>query len=405
MNHVAREIRQIVATTDVHSALGQAEGMLSHISDLRGHSLIADCGDFFEGAGYYQLGKGSLEREILTRLYDVLVPGNHGWPHYFEDDLHPITICANAVSEADGRPLFKRVRIVPVRGLRVAVTAVIGPQAFNVIPADQRAGHRVTDPATALREVMLAHHHLADSWIVLSHSGLAEDLKLAGVCPFIDVIFSGHCHTPTQAPARIGDTLVVKGRELGVGYAYAEPVAHSWATATVDFPTTGPVPANLAPLAARISAIGQQLAKDLGELAEPWADGMLDRRSLLTNITRRLHTGLGADAVIVNESALRSTLLRDRLTLADLMAIEPFGNQLVHATVPQQFTGLAGLLEDLTRREGPMVTAPAQLPPGTHTVLTTDYLADTFLGGRTHQAGIRLADAALHTLTLTEETP
>ncbi|WP_371617179.1 metallophosphoesterase [Streptomyces sp. NBC_00454] len=403
MSPRVREIQQIVATTDVHSALGQTDGMLSHLSGLRGHSLIADCGDFFEGTGYYQLGKGSLEREILTRLYDVLVPGNHGWPHYFEDDLHPITICANAVSEADGHPLFERVRIVRVQGRRVAVTAVIGPQAFNVIPADQRAGHHVTDPATALREVMLTHHHLVDAWIVLSHSGLDADMKLAAACPFIDVIFAGHCHTPTQAPSRIGDILVVKGRELGIGYAYAEPVAHGWAAAMADFPTTGPVPAALAPLAERIDSIGRQLAEDLGALAEPWTDGMLDRRNLLTHIVGRLHTGLGADAVIVNESALRATVLADRLTLEDLMAIEPFGNQLVHATVPEPFAdNLQGLLEDLTHREGPMATAPTPLPDGARTVLTTNYLADTFLGGRTHQAGIRLTDAVLHTLT--EET-
>lgn len=403
MSPGGREIQQIVATTDVHSALGRADGMLSHLHSLRGHSLIADCGDFFEGTGYYQLGEGSLEREILTRLYDVLVPGNHGWPHYFEDDLHSITICANVVSEADGRPLFERVRIVRVQGRRVAVTAVIGPQAFNVIPADQRAGHRVTDPATALREVMLTHHHLADAWIVLSHSGLDEDMKLAAACPFVDVIFAGHCHTPTQEPSRTGDTLVVKGRELGAGYAYAKPVAQGWAAAMADFPTTGLVPADLAPLADRIDAIGRQLAEDLGELAEPWADGMLDRHSLLTHIVGRLNTGLGADAVIVNESALRATVLADRLTLADLMAIEPFGNQLVHATVPEPFAdNLQGLLEDLTRREGPMVTAPTPLPDDARTVLTTNYLADTFLGGRTHQAGIRLTDAVLHTLT--EET-
>lgn len=44
--------------------------LLPHLHNLRAASLIADCGDFFEGTGYYQLGKGASEREILTTLCD-----------------------------------------------------------------------------------------------------------------------------------------------------------------------------------------------------------------------------------------------------------------------------------------------------------------------------------------------
>ena len=62
-------------------------------------------------------------------------------------------------------------------------------QAEHERPA-QRVGQRVVDPAHALRELQLAHGEV-NSWIVLSHSGFEEDLRLAHVCPFIDVIFAG----------------------------------------------------------------------------------------------------------------------------------------------------------------------------------------------------------------------
>ncbi|MFI1767388.1 metallophosphoesterase [Streptomyces sp. NPDC020800] len=399
-----RAVHQIVATTDVHSALDDAAGMLAHLHQLRDTSLIVDCGDFFEGTGYYRLGGGSIEREILTTLYDVLAPGNHGWPHYLEPGLREMTVCANTVDANSGKPLFDRLRLVRVHGRRVAVTAVMGLQAFNSIPAGQRTEHRVTDPAAALRELMLEHHHRVDSWMVLSHSGFTEDLGLAVACPFLDVVFAGHCHSDTYGPVPVGDTLVVKGAELGAGYAAAEPVGSGWAARTAAFPATGPIPGPLASLAGKITDLRSQLAAPLGHVNEPFRGGELDRHRLLTDIASRLHTGLGASAVVLNETVLRTTRLGDVLTLADLLAIEPFSNQLVHAFVPAPYDhDPARLIAHLTEQAGPLVTAPVPLPDRLVSVLTTDYLADTYLGGRTHQAGLHLGHAVRRTLATSSE--
>ncbi|MBK3625731.1 metallophosphoesterase [Streptomyces sp. MBT49] len=388
-----RHLTQIVATTDVHSSLAGAEGLLSRLDELRATSLIADCGDFFEGSGYYLLGRGQAEREILTALYDVLAPGNHGWSHYLEPGLREMTVCANTLDAASGKPLFDRLRIVPLHGRQVAVTAVMGVAAFHTIPAHQRASHRVTDPAAALRELMLEHHQQVDAWMVLSHSGFDDDLKLAADCPFLDVVFAGHCHSDTYGPVPVGNTLVVKGRELGAGYAAAEPVGHSWAARTATFPATGLLPGDLAGLAQKIASTGRMLSTVLGTVNDPYRGTELDRSRLLREITERLHTA-GADAVILNETALRPTLLGDHLTLADLLAIEPFANRLVHAFLPDEHTvDPTGLLSGLVGHVGPLVVTPQPLPDGIRTVLTTDYLAGTFLGGRTHQAGLRLGQA------------
>ncbi|PNE36263.1 metallophosphoesterase [Streptomyces noursei] len=394
-----RQLRQIIATTDVHSTFDSTLPMLAYLHAARADSLIVDGGDFFEGSGYYQLGEGRIEREVLTTLYDVLAPGNHGWPHYFEPQLHRMTVCTNTTDD-NGEPLFDRVRVQTIGGRRVAVTAVMGPQAFNAIPVDQRVGHHVTNPAQALREVMLEHHHRADAWMVLSHSGFEEDLKLAAACPFADVIFAGHCHSDTLGPAHVGDTLVVKGRELGAGYAAAEPVGSGWAARTCTFPGAPAIPDDLAALLAEISAIGKQLNRPLGAVAEPLRNTLLDRRRLLEEVAGRLHTGLGADAVVLNETALRPVQLGATLTLGDLLAIEPFGNHLVHAFLPEDHAqDHSKLLDHLTEHVGPLVVAPTPLPPEVRTVLTTDYLADSYLGGRTHQAGIRLGQAACRVLT------
>ncbi|MEV7436978.1 metallophosphoesterase [Streptomyces griseoviridis] len=390
---MTRQLQRVTATTDVHSSFAQATPMLAHLHAARAESLVVDCGDFFEGTGFYRLGQGQIESEVLTSLYDVLAPGNHGWPHYFEPQLHEMTVCANAADES-GRPLFDRVRIEHISGRRVAVTAVISPQAFSAIPADQRTGHHVTDPAQALREVMLEHHHRADAWMVLSHSGFDEDLRLAGACPFADVIFAGHCHSDAYGPVPVGGTLVVKGHELGVGYATAEPVGAGWAARTGAFPDTSVIPEELAVLQEKIALISSTLGRRLGIVNEPYLHTLLDRRLLLDEIATRLRTGLGADAVILNETALRPVPLGDVLTLGDLLAIEPFDNQLVHAFLSDdQSEDHATLLAHLVEHVGPLAVAPTPLPPTARTVLTTDYIADTCLGVRTRQAGLRLGQA------------
>jgi 2',3'-cyclic-nucleotide 2'-phosphodiesterase (5'-nucleotidase family) len=397
-----RTLRQVVATTDVHSALDNAAAFLTHLHALRPTSLIVDCGDFFEGSGYYRLAHGAIEREILLKLYAVLAPGNHGWPHHFEPDLRQLTVCANTVDAGTGDALFRRLHIADVGGRRVGVTAVIGQQAFNSIPADQRADHRVTDPVQALREVMLTHHQEVNGWILLSHSGFDEDLKLAAACPFLDVIFAGHCHSKQYGPVRVGDTLIVKGRELADGYAIATPIGQGWGAGTTRSPDQTPlaVPAELSEVNARVGEVRKQLTGILGPVARAYRHQVPDRHRLLVDLAARLRTGLGVGAVILNETVLRPVPLGANLTLGDLLAIEPFDNQLVHAHVPEDFRQeLRGLLAHLTEQAGPLVTAPAPLPDGITTVLTTDYLADTYLAGRTHAAGLLLGQAVKHVLT------
>ncbi|MFI1205895.1 metallophosphoesterase [Streptomyces sp. NPDC020883] len=398
-----RALRRIAATTDVHSSFDNALPMLTHLHAIRAETLIVDCGDFFEGSGYYRLGHGRIETAILQGLYDVIAPGNHGWIHHFETPVRDITVCANAVDAATGQPLFRRLHTARIGGQRVAITAVIGEQAFRSVPIDQRAGHHVIEPSQALREMMLAHHHEIDAWVVLSHSGFDEDLELAAACPFLDVIFAGHCHSYQYGPVHVGQTLVLKGRELGIGYALAEPTAERWTAHTARFPdTTGTaaLPAQLASAHDRIEDLRDRLALPIGAIVEPYRGQALDRRLLLGELAARLHTALGAEAVILNETALRSTRLDDVLTFGDLLAIEPFNNQLVHARVPDALSDNPGaLLAHLTKSAGPLVTEPAPLPPHLPTVLTTDYLTESYLDGRTHQAGLHLRQALQRILT------
>ncbi|NUK90059.1 hypothetical protein [Streptomyces lunaelactis] len=279
---------------------------------------------------------------------------------------------------------------------------MIGLQAFNSIPAGQRAAHRVTDPVQALRELILAHHHEVDSWVLLSHSGFEQDLQLAEACPCLDVVFAGHCHSEHTGPERVGGTIVIKGQELAVGYAVANRSPEGWVGRTARFPDTSEsvLPTELDSVREQIASIDAQLAEPLGRLVAPYRNKPLDRHALLHELADRLRSGLGSEAVVLNETAVRTTLLGEVLTNGDLLVIEPFDNKLVEAQVAPAFRNdPAALLTHLTERAGLLITSPDPLPGGLTSVLTTDYLADTCLGSRAHPAGLSLGSAITSILT------
>jgi 2',3'-cyclic-nucleotide 2'-phosphodiesterase (5'-nucleotidase family) len=390
-----RVLERIVATTDVHSQLGEIGPLLAGLHDARRDGLVVDCGDFFEGTGYYRLGQGRIEIEILASIYDVIAPGNHGWRHHLEPGLRELTVCANVIEASSGQALFRRVHRTVIGGRRVGVTAVIGEQAFGAIPVGERHGHRVIDPASALMNLWIEHGHEVDAWALLSHSGFEHDLPLAEACPFLDVIFAGHCHSERRGPERVGSTVVVKGPELGAGFSTATPEGGGWNAHAASFEPVNTLPTLLESVGRQVELLRDQLAMPLGPLDPSWRDQVLDRRALLEEVAR--HLGAASGVVILNESALRQVWLGQALTVEDLQAIEPFGNRLVHAQVAPGI-GLSDLLSEFEERSGLLVVEPRPAPFWVASVLTTNYLAETLPVASPPTTVLELSQAVRHVL-------
>ncbi|MGI5187147.1 metallophosphoesterase [Promicromonospora sp. CA-289599] len=398
-----RILERIVATTDVHSQLGEVGPLLAGLHRTRRDALVVDCGDFFEGTGYYSLGQGRIETEILVSLFDVLAPGNHGWRHHLQPGLREMTVCANVIEESSDEALFRHLHRTIIGGRRVAVTAVIGEQAFAAIPVRERAGHYVIDPASALTDVWKKHRREVDAWVLLSHSGFDHDLRLAEACPFLDVIFAGHCHSERHGPERVGSTVVVKGAELASGFSTAAPAGRGWDACTARFEPTDTVPAALESFGRQIELLRDQLTTRIGPLDHRWRGRTLDRMAVLEQVASWLPRSAPSAVVILNESALRQVHLGQALTADNLLAIEPFGNRIVHARVEPE-VGLSALLSEFAERAGPLVVEPDRALGQVSTVLTTDYLAETLPLEGPPTTVLELSQAVRHVLC-SEVTP
>jgi 5'-nucleotidase/UDP-sugar diphosphatase len=372
----------IAATTDVHSALDRAGSLAACLHRLREQgALIVDCGDFLEGSGYYLLGQGQTETALLRGLYDMAAPGNHGYRHHADDaGLAAITVCAN-ITGPGGSTVWPPLRLARVGGRTVAVTAVMGAEAFTSILPGLRDGHHVADPARALRALHSRYGEHAEGWIVLSHSGFAEDLALAAACPFLDVVFSGHCHSPGNGPVIVGDTTVVKGGELGAGYSAARPGhGRRWQAGTHLVPTqSAPPPGHLLDALARAAGLRHALDAPLGPVRAEYAGRAPERRELLPHLARLALAATGAQAAMLNVTCLREASLGPVLTAGALMNAEPFGNTLTCVTAHDP----PALAARLRERSGELVCCPQPLPGrGTPVrVAVTSYLAATHLAG------------------------
>ncbi|WP_018545367.1 metallophosphoesterase [Streptomyces sp. LaPpAH-108] len=386
-----RQLTGITATTDVHSSLQSAPALLAHLHQARQRHLVVDSGDWFEGTGYHQLGGGAVERQILTRLYDAVVPGNHGFVNYLRHkELHRVTVCAN-VDRSDGSPAFHTVHRTIISDRRVAVTGVMGPDAFDAIRVSQRPGLHLVDPARALKR-LAATTPGVDSWVLLSHAGFDHDLALAEAVPHLDLVFAGHCHSGAHNPTPAGRAMVLKGLEYARGYAQADLRPDGqWSASHHTLPGHGTAPTELADITTRIDRLTAYLAEPLGAIALPWADTTPDRHALLTAVARHLHHQHGLP-VVLSDSGLRPARLGITLTTADLLALEPFANHLVIADAPDDWT--AWLRHHTAAHlAGPIATWPEPLPASARRVLTSDYIAETFLTGERKPTGLMAADA------------
>jgi 5'-nucleotidase / UDP-sugar diphosphatase len=213
--------------------------------------FVVDAGDFLMGTLFHTLCRErSLELRLMNDMgYDVTTFGNH------EFDLRPtglariITsarrlggmpsiVASNIVfsdkSEKDDTlegvfksGLVKPYVVITRNGLRIGFFGILGKKAAEVSPYAGPVTFR--DQAAAAREMvdLLRTREKVDLVVCLSHGGVdlknqerSEDVILAGKAPGIDIIISGHTHTPLRRPIVKGNTIIVQawcfGRWVGI---------------------------------------------------------------------------------------------------------------------------------------------------------------------------------------------
>lgn len=222
-----------------------------------GPVLTLEGGDFSMGTLFqtYSREKGA-EIQLFDLLdYDTITIGNHE----FDFGVKGLTQMIRAAKKARGKipPIvatnltttqnqkedlglrefykaetLKKYHIIEKQGLRFGILGLLGKDAIEVTVNNYKP-LTFAEPIESIKTwVKELKKEKVDVIIVLSHSGVArpdpnwkgteyleegddgkwfgEDIDLAKAVPEIDVIISGHTHTPLAEPLRVGKTLIVQ---------------------------------------------------------------------------------------------------------------------------------------------------------------------------------------------------
>jgi sulfur-oxidizing protein SoxB len=198
-------------------------------AERAGQTLVLDGGDALQGSATALWSRGEdmlratnqLGVEVFTAHWEFMYGlervrelfGDRQGRGRFAGDF-----VAQNVSEAGwGDRVFQPYTLREVGGVRVGV---IG-QAFPYTPV-AHPRRFVPDVTFGIREDQvqrlvgeLRDERRADCVVLLSHNGIAVDLKLAGRVSGLDVILGGHTHDGLPQPIAVGRTLVVNSGSHG----------------------------------------------------------------------------------------------------------------------------------------------------------------------------------------------
>lgn len=179
-----------------------------------GGTVLADCGDCFQGSGYAALSRGEVMAPIMREMgYDLVLPGN--WEVvYGKDQLLKVindygspVVCTNMFHDENGQPgdfLFRPYHVLDVAGTRIGVIGFNEPRvpvrqdpAYSVGMKFTFPEHNAAEHIRMLREdegcaLVLAMTHMG----IAQQVGLASQDYMAGV----DYILGADTHERIRNP-------------------------------------------------------------------------------------------------------------------------------------------------------------------------------------------------------------
>jgi len=321
--------------------------------------ILVDGGDQFQGTLFYTYYKGKLAAEMMNQMgYDAMTVGNHEFDdgpevlRGFVDAVEFPVLMSNA--DISGEELLKdsimKSTVIEKGGEKIGLIGLT-PQDTDEL-ASPGKNIIFTDPSEAVQaEVDKLTEEGVNKIIVLSHSGLNVDKKVAESTTGVDVIVGGHDNSllsNTQEgakgpyPVMVGDTAIVQayayGKFLGelnvvfddegvITEAKGEPILLDGSVAEEEG-----TKARIAEAAAPLDEIRNEVVAETSDAIEgdrsvcravecPMgnlvADAMLDRVK-----------DQGIEVAIANGGGLRASIDAGEVTMGEVLTVLPFQNTL-----------------------------------------------------------------------------
>ena len=203
----------ILYTNDLHNRVAP----LSRIGELKQpESLLLDGGDAIAGSNLTFCWEEPVLHWMRRLGYAAMAMGNREfsywrWVHRWREQERefPLLAC-NLEDLRDHRTSFRPWVSVERAGLRLALVGTTPVQYPVGSFWERQTGFRFLDPFQCLPPLVEELRAGHDGVFLLSHGGLAHDLKLADSGLAVDLILSAHSHDLTPEPVYRGATAIVQ---------------------------------------------------------------------------------------------------------------------------------------------------------------------------------------------------
>jgi 5'-nucleotidase / UDP-sugar diphosphatase len=316
---------------------------------------LMDAGDFFEGTPFSTAYRGEADAAAMNAAaYTFGTLGNHDFNTTLSNlksligiFKYPI-LCANAAEKSTGALLTHASEIRVVGPLKIGIFGLLTKDAADYPAAKE--GITIADEVETSKRMVKALRPQANIIIALSHSGKKVDRKIAEAVPEVDIIVGGHTHSRLPVgefvwhskELKVDDvngTVLVQahqwGGELGSldllfgkdarGVWHVERYRASLIPVTPDIPEDPSVAAVVdkfwKPIAARFGETIGQAAADFIERGDDLAP-----YNLMADCIRDTFK---TDIELENMGGIRAPLVKGKITLDDLVTMDPFDNTVV----------------------------------------------------------------------------
>ncbi len=338
---------------------GRLVTAIEHAKERHENWLLVDGGDQFQGTLFYTYYKGKLAAEMMNKIgYDAMTVGNHEFDdgpevlREFVDNTDFPILMSN--SDVSGEPLLadaiQKSVVIEKGGEKIGLIGLT-PQDTNELTIGGR-DLVFTDPVEAVQgEVEKLSAEGINKIVVLSHSGLSVDERVAAETTGVDVIVGGHDNSLLSNtiegakgpyPVMVGNTAIVQayayGKFLGelnvtfddegnVTEAVGEPILLDAGVAE-DEDTVARIDEAAKPLEEiRNRVVAETVDAITGDRSvcrqQECSGGNMVADAMLARVKDQ-----GIDIALMNSGGIRADIDAGDVTMGEVLTVLPFQNTL-----------------------------------------------------------------------------
>lgn len=330
--------------------------------------LLLDAGDMAMGTSLSGMFEGKPMIDVMNKQgYDAATIGNHDFDwgvdalqNMIQNADFPF-LAAN-IRDKFGKPLPNTQPFVikELPGLKVGLVGVITPETAEISNDDAVRQMDFQDPVASLNvTIPEMKRQGAELIVVLSHSGLEQDKRIAEKVKGVDLIVGGHSHHTLDKPMKIGKTLIVQtgfgGRNIGKVQLTWDPNKKQVIEGNGNLiPVDGDKINPDMEITSIVNKYRQKLDSimnvKLGESTEDMVQPHSGKETNLGNIvTDMMREEAGTDIALLNSGCLRTNLMKGEIRFKDIYNVIPFASKIV--SLKMKGSDILKVLEQSAGRE------------------------------------------------------